>query len=78
MSPTRRADRPRQYVLDANALVGLFEDREVTAAKVERLMEQEFYLVWIRKRPCGHNRGMSRFVSRDITVHHVAHTSAPG
>jgi predicted nucleic acid-binding protein len=40
MSPARRADRSRQYVLDANALVGFFEDREGTAAKVERLVEQ--------------------------------------
>jgi predicted nucleic acid-binding protein len=40
MSPARGADRTRQYVLDANALVGLFEDRAVTAAKVERLVEQ--------------------------------------
>jgi predicted nucleic acid-binding protein len=40
MSPARAAGRTRQYVLDANALVGLFEDREVTAAKVERLLEQ--------------------------------------
>jgi predicted nucleic acid-binding protein len=39
MSPAR-GDRSRQYVLDANALVGFFEDREVTAAKVERLVEQ--------------------------------------
>jgi predicted nucleic acid-binding protein len=39
MSPARVGDRSRQYVLDANALVGLFEDREVTAAKVERLVE---------------------------------------
>jgi predicted nucleic acid-binding protein len=30
----------RRYVLDANALVGLFEDREGTAGKVERLLEQ--------------------------------------
>jgi predicted nucleic acid-binding protein len=29
----------RRYVLDANALVGLFEDREGTAAKVEHLMQ---------------------------------------
>jgi predicted nucleic acid-binding protein len=29
---------PRRYVLDANALIGLFEDREGTAAKVERLL----------------------------------------
>jgi predicted nucleic acid-binding protein len=40
VSPTIAADRSRQYVLDANALVGLFEDREVTAAKVERLVQQ--------------------------------------
>jgi predicted nucleic acid-binding protein len=39
MSPARVGDRGRQYTLDANALVGLFEDREVTAEKVERLME---------------------------------------
>ena len=31
---------PRRYVLDANALVGLFEDREGTAAKVDRLLQQ--------------------------------------
>lgn len=31
---------PRRYVLDANALIGLFEDREGTAAKVERLLEE--------------------------------------
>jgi predicted nucleic acid-binding protein len=30
----------RRYVLDANALVGLFEDREGTAAKIERLLEE--------------------------------------
>jgi predicted nucleic acid-binding protein len=28
----------RRYVLDANALVGLFEDRKVIAEKVERLL----------------------------------------
>jgi predicted nucleic acid-binding protein len=31
---------PRRYVLDANALVGLFEDRAGTAAKVERLLQE--------------------------------------
>jgi predicted nucleic acid-binding protein len=31
---------PRRYVLDANALVGLFEDREGTAARVDRLLLQ--------------------------------------
>jgi predicted nucleic acid-binding protein len=39
MRPASAGDRNRQYVLDANALVGLFEDREVAAAKVERLLE---------------------------------------
>lgn len=39
MSPAR-ADRLRTYVLDANALVGLFEDRKGTAPRVERLLEQ--------------------------------------
>jgi predicted nucleic acid-binding protein len=31
---------PRRHVLDANALIGLFEDREGTAGKIERLLEQ--------------------------------------
>jgi predicted nucleic acid-binding protein len=31
-------DETRRYVLDANALVGLFEDRKVIAEKVERLL----------------------------------------
>jgi predicted nucleic acid-binding protein len=31
-------------VLDANALVGLFEDRPGTAAKIERLLEQSLQL----------------------------------
>lgn len=39
MSPAR-AGRNRRYVLDANALVGLFEDRKGTAARIERLLEQ--------------------------------------
>jgi predicted nucleic acid-binding protein len=30
----------RRYVLDANALSGFFEDREGTAGKVERLLEE--------------------------------------
>jgi len=29
----------RRYVLDANALIGLFEDRRVIAEKVERLLQ---------------------------------------
>ncbi len=37
-SPVRRG--VRQHVLDANALIGLFEDREGVAGKVERLLEQ--------------------------------------
>jgi len=31
-------EEARRYVLDANALVGLFEDRKVIAEKVERLL----------------------------------------
>lgn len=30
----------RRYVLDANAVIGFLEDREGTAAKVERLLDQ--------------------------------------
>jgi predicted nucleic acid-binding protein len=30
----------RRYVLDANALTGFFEDREVTAGKLERLFDE--------------------------------------
>jgi predicted nucleic acid-binding protein len=30
--------RARRYVLDANALIGFFEDRESTAGKIERLL----------------------------------------
>ena len=30
----------RRYVLDANALIGFFEDREGTAGKIERLLEE--------------------------------------
>jgi len=35
---SRRASR--RYVLDANALTGLFEDRESTASKVEHLLTE--------------------------------------
>jgi predicted nucleic acid-binding protein len=38
MSPALRHGVPRRYVLDANALIGFFEDRAVTAGKVERLI----------------------------------------
>lgn len=37
----------RQYVLDANALIGLFEDRRVIAEKVERLLHDAL----LRERP---------------------------
>jgi predicted nucleic acid-binding protein len=40
MTPPLSRGGARRYVLDANALVGLFEDREGTAGKVERLLEQ--------------------------------------
>jgi predicted nucleic acid-binding protein len=30
----------RRYVLDANALIGFFEDREGTAGKIEKLLEE--------------------------------------
>jgi predicted nucleic acid-binding protein len=40
MSPAQPGDRNRRYVLDANALVGLFEDRKGAATRVERLLEQ--------------------------------------
>jgi predicted nucleic acid-binding protein len=39
MTPFPRRDA-RRHVLDANAMVGLFEDREGTAGKIERLLEQ--------------------------------------
>ena len=32
----------RRYVLDANALIGLFEDREGSAPRVRRLLEEAF------------------------------------
>jgi predicted nucleic acid-binding protein len=34
--------KPRLYVLDANALIGLVEDRPVTAMRVRRLLEEAF------------------------------------
>jgi len=39
MSSAHSGERTRRYVLDAGALVGLFEDREGTAAKIARLLE---------------------------------------
>jgi predicted nucleic acid-binding protein len=38
MSPASTS-RARRYVLDANALIGFFEDREGTAGKIERLVD---------------------------------------
>jgi predicted nucleic acid-binding protein len=40
MTPPLSRGGTRRHVLDANALVGLFEDREGTAGKIERLLEQ--------------------------------------
>jgi predicted nucleic acid-binding protein len=40
MTPPFTRGSPRRHVLDANALVGLFEDRTGTADKTERLLEQ--------------------------------------
>lgn len=40
MTPPFSRGGVRRHVLDANALVGLFEDREGTAGKIERLLEQ--------------------------------------
>jgi predicted nucleic acid-binding protein len=39
LAPLRRL---RRYVLDANALIGFFEDRPGAATKVRRLMEESF------------------------------------
>jgi predicted nucleic acid-binding protein len=40
MTPAFSRGSTRRYVLDANALIGLFEDREGTAEKVEHLLQQ--------------------------------------
>ena len=40
MTPAFSRGSARRYVLDANALIGLFEDREGAAGKVEHLLEQ--------------------------------------
>jgi predicted nucleic acid-binding protein len=40
MTPPFGRGGVRRHVLDANALIGLFEDREGTAGKIERLLEQ--------------------------------------
>jgi len=39
--PRRRA---RRYVLDANALIGFFEDREVIAGRIEHLVDEALRL----------------------------------
>lgn len=39
MTPAPSRAKSRRYVLDANALIGLIENREGVAAKVERLLE---------------------------------------
>lgn len=38
MSPALARGGARRYVLDANALIGFFEDRKGTAGKIERLV----------------------------------------
>ncbi|MGA8200593.1 MAG: type II toxin-antitoxin system VapC family toxin [Candidatus Sulfotelmatobacter sp.] len=40
MPPTLTRGGGRRYVLDANALIGFFEDREVAARKIERLIAE--------------------------------------
>jgi len=40
MSAVFSRGRARRYVLDANALIGFFEDREGTAAKIDHLLNE--------------------------------------
>jgi|SRR5579863_10041943 len=40
MAPTLSRRGGRRYVLDANALIGFFEDHEVAARKVEHLVDE--------------------------------------
>jgi predicted nucleic acid-binding protein len=40
---SRSRSEHRRYVLDANALVGLFEDRPGAAAKVDRLIDEALH-----------------------------------
>jgi predicted nucleic acid-binding protein len=40
MSPALSRRSTRRYVLDANALIGFFEDRRGTAARVERFVSE--------------------------------------
>src|SRR5271169_4066067 len=44
MSPALLRGSTRRYVLDANALIGFFEDRSGTAGKVERLLSEAMRL----------------------------------
>lgn len=39
---TAVGNKPRQYVLDANALIGLLEDRSRAASRVRHLLEEAF------------------------------------
>jgi len=43
MTPVFPRGRARRYVLDANALIGFFEDREGTAGKIEHLLNEALY-----------------------------------
>lgn len=40
MTASRARGNPRRHVLDANALIGYFEDRPGTAGKVQHLLEE--------------------------------------
>ena len=40
MSPALSRGSGRRYVLDANALIGFFEDREAAAGRIERLVHE--------------------------------------
>ena len=40
MNSALARSKPRRYVLDANALIGLLEDRSGTAPRVRRLLEE--------------------------------------
>ncbi len=44
MSPSSSRGGTRRYVLDANALIGFFEDREGVAGKIERLVGEALRL----------------------------------
>jgi predicted nucleic acid-binding protein len=44
MTPVFAHGGARRYVLDANALIGFFEDRKGTAGKIEHLLEEALRL----------------------------------